>query len=236
VILVYIAFGILLFCLTAYYVVPWLIGKYLRHLLRIKARASRSVCLTFDDGPGSRLTLEVLNILAENDVKATFFLLGTNIAGREEIVRQIAEQGHQICSHGHEHLHYWKVSPLRAISDIKQGWNAIDKALGRNEGIYPFRPPYGKLNLFCLLYLCFKKVPIFYWTLVSGDTWPVDKQDSHRVSSIVNKTKGEVVLAHDFDRRNERINNIVLDSLRLTLSMAEKNGMQVTTLSVLMGS
>ena len=235
-ILVYLAFGILFSCLSTYYAVPWLIGKYLRYMLRMKTRSSGSVCLTFDDGPGGRLTLAVLDILAEYKVKATFFLLGKNITGREEIVRQIAEQGHQICSHGYDHVHYWKLSPLRAISDIKRGWRAIDKALGRKEGVYPFRPPYGKLNLFCLLYLWFKKVPIFYWTLVSGDTWSVDKQDSHRVSSIVNKSGGEVVLAHDFERKNERTNNMVLDSLRLTLSVAKKIGMRVTTLSTLVGS
>lgn len=61
--------------------------------------------MTFDDGPGSSLTPSILSILAESKAKATFFPLGRNIAGREAIVGQIAQQGHDICSHGYDHLH-----------------------------------------------------------------------------------------------------------------------------------
>ncbi|TFG90321.1 MAG: polysaccharide deacetylase family protein, partial [Candidatus Atribacteria bacterium] len=78
---------------------PWIYGQLARRLLERRAIELESLVLTFDDGPGSSLTPAILNILAESKAKATFFLLGRNIAGREAIVRQIAEQGHDICSH-----------------------------------------------------------------------------------------------------------------------------------------
>lgn len=189
--------------------------------------------MTFDDGPGNRLTPAILDILAEYNVKATFFVLGRNIIGRESIIQQIEAGGHEICSHGYDHINYWKVSPLRALADIKRGWQAIDKALGRKHCVCPFRPPYGKLNLFCLLYLWIHRIPIFYWTLVSGDTWPIDKWDSRRIALLADEAGGAVSLAHDFDRANNDVDNMVLDSLTLALSKAKEVGMHVITISEL---
>jgi len=216
--------------------VPWVHGRCLRLLLKHKAVKAKAVVLTFDDGPGNRLTPAILDILADHNTKATFFLLGRNIVGRESIVKQIEEHGHEICSHGYEHIDYWKSSPFRAISDIKRGWRAIDKALGRKQRVYPFRPPGGKLNLFCLLYLWIRKSPVFYWTLVTGDTWPPGKRDSQRAALLAGKTGGAVVLAHDFDRTTDDVDNMVLDSVRLALLAARRAGMRVVTISELSGA
>jgi peptidoglycan-N-acetylglucosamine deacetylase len=213
--------------------VPWIYGRCSRVLLRGRAVRSGAIVLTFDDGPGNHLTPAVLDVLTRYDAKATFFLLGRNIAGREAIVRRIAAGGHEICSHGYDHLHYWKVSPFRAISDIKRGWQSIDKALGKASGTYPFRPPGGKLTLVCLLYLMLRRVPILYWTVVSGDTWPVVRRDSRSASLLAAKAGGAVILAHDFDRTNRDTDKMVLDSLTSSLSMAKEKGMKVMTLSEL---
>ena len=213
--------------------VPWIYGRSVRILLKRRAQRHEVLVLTFDDGPGSRLTPVILSILAENKAKATFFLLGRNIVGREEIVRQIAEQGHEICSHGYDHLHYWKVSPFRSLSDIRRGWEAIDVALGLNRQKYPFRPPNGRLNIIALLYLLVRQVPIIYWSVDSGDTWQ-SQPDSHRVTLFVKKTGGAVSLAHDFDRFDDSMNGLVLESVRSALAMATTRGMRVLTISELL--
>jgi peptidoglycan/xylan/chitin deacetylase (PgdA/CDA1 family) len=213
--------------------VPWIYGRLDRMLLERRAKEYEALVLTFDDGPGSSLTPAILDVLAENKAKVTFFLLGRNIAGREVIVRQIAEQGHEICSHGFDHLHSWKVSPLRALSDIKRGWAAIDAALETSRQKYPFRPPNGKLNVVCLLYLLFRRVPIVYWSVDSGDTWR-QQPDSHRLAQLAEKLGGVVSLAHDFDRENENTNRFVIESVRAALAMAATRGMQVLTVSELL--
>jgi peptidoglycan/xylan/chitin deacetylase (PgdA/CDA1 family) len=179
------------------------------------------------------LTPSILDILAQHNIKATFFLLGRNIIGREPIVKQIEAGGHEICSHGYDHLNYWKVSPFRALSDIKRGWEAIDKVLERKKRVYPFRPPGGKLNLFCLLYLWVRKIPIFYWTLVSGDTWPEGKRNIQRTALLISKIGGAVVLAHDFDRASDGVDKMVLDCIKLSIITAKKNGMKAMTISEL---
>lgn len=214
--------------------IPFIYGRYSQLLLGRKAAKVRTLVLTFDDGPGSRLTPAILKLLAEYNAKATFFLLGRNIAGREHIVRQIAAQGHEICSHGYDHLHHWKISPVRAIRDINRGWRSIDEAIGAKRKKYPFRPPYGRLNLVSWLYLSALRIPIVYWTFDVGDTWPHDRRDSQRLASLAEQTGGAVVLAHDFDRSNASVENMVIDSIRSGLNMARKSGMKVLTVSQLL--
>jgi len=213
--------------------VPQVYGGFSRLMLTRKAIKSNAIVLTFDDGPGSKLTPELLRILQGSKAKATFFLLGRNIADREAIVRQIAQHGHDICSHGYDHLHGWKVSPFRAVSDIKRGWTAIDTALETRRQKYPFRPPNGKLNIICLLYLLIRRVPIVYWSIDSGDTWR-QRPDSHRLAQLVERAGGAVSLAHDFDRKNGNTNRFIIESVRAALAMAEDNGMRVMTVSELL--
>jgi peptidoglycan/xylan/chitin deacetylase (PgdA/CDA1 family) len=213
--------------------VPQIYGGFSRLLLARRAIESNAIVLTFDDGPGSKLTPELLHILQDSKAKATFFLLGRNIAGREAIVRQIAQQGHEICSHGYDHLHGWKVSPFRAVSDIKRGWKAIDTALETRRQKYPFRPPNGKLNIICLLYLLIRHVPIVYWSVDSGDTWR-QRPDSHRIAQFVERAGGAVSLAHDFDRKNENTSRYVVESVRAALATAADKGMRVMTVSELL--
>jgi peptidoglycan/xylan/chitin deacetylase (PgdA/CDA1 family) len=227
-------FGLIFFILVFMYVgIPFIYGRYSRILLGRKAAKVRTLVLTFDDGPGNRLTPIILRLLAEYNAKATFFLLGRNIAGREQIVRQIAADGHEICSHGYDHLHHWRVSPVRAIRDIKRGWQAIDNAIGTQDRTYPFRPPCGKVNLVSLLYLWAKKVPIIYWTVDSADTWLPEKRDPHRCASTVEAAGGGITLAHDFDRSTDKTDYYVLESLRLSLAAAKESGLQTCTVSQL---
>lgn len=223
-------------CIFLYFGVPWLHGMYSRWQLKRQAIDAKALVLTFDDGPGSRLTPLVLKILAENNAKATFFLLGKNVAGHQSIVRQIIAGGHEVCSHGYKHMHYWMVSPFRALSDVKRGWHAIDAALGNDKrGKYPFRPPYGKLNLVCLVYLLLHRAPIIYWSLDVGDTWPSSRRDKNRAASLIRKTGGAVTLAHDFDRSNDGVDSMVTDSIRLALASARQCGLCTLTVSQLLG-
>jgi peptidoglycan/xylan/chitin deacetylase (PgdA/CDA1 family) len=231
----YVLFASLLACavIFLYAGVLLIYGRYSRTLLRRKATKARTLVLTFDDGPSNRLTPIILKVLTEYNAKATFFLLGRNIAGREQIVRQIAAQGHEICSHGYDHLDYWRVSPLRTIKDIKKGWQAIDAALGTKRGKYPFRPPKGRLSIVCLLYLLFERVPIVWWSADVGDTRRA-RPEPESLALAVKKAGGAVLLAHDFNRVDESTNEFVLQSTRLVLAAARQANMRICTVSQLL--
>jgi peptidoglycan-N-acetylglucosamine deacetylase len=231
---VVLAAGVLL-----YFCVPWAYGRWSRRALRQLAVRRGRVLLTFDDGPGRRLTPAVLQLLAARNIKATFFLLGRNVQQNADIVRHIRAQGHEIGSHTYDHLHAWKVAPWRSVSDIRLGQKAIDDALGVSGGRYPFRPAYGKLNLITLLYLLAKRIPIVYWTVDSGDTWPKNRREGGRASDLPRRAGGGVVLSHDFDRGTndaDDIHQYVLETLRSALDTLDASGISSSTFSQLRGA
>lgn len=95
---------------------------------------------------------------------------------------------------------------------------------------------YGKLNFISLLYLWFRKVPTFYWSLDTRDTWPAQGLNCKRINVHVKETGGAVTLAHDFDRTTDDVDNMVLDSVRSVLLAARRAGMSVVTISELLGA
>ncbi len=225
----YIYFLLLFFVLFVYFVLPWFCSRCQRRTLAAKAKVNRVLVLSIDDGPGCRLTPKILDILAENGIKGCFFLLGKNIDGREALVRRIVVEGHEIGSHGYDHLHAWRVCPWKCIQDIKKSWQVIDGALGIQRGVYPFRPPYGKLNLVTLLYLWYKRVPIVFWTVDSNDTrdWNNDQNSLEILAKQLDH--GGVLLVHDFDRSTNQCEQYVLDVIKLAIDIAQKNNLKMVT-------
>ncbi len=221
------------FVAVLYLCVPWLYGRWSRKALERLAIRRKTVVVTLDDGPGRQLTDVVLQVLEAEGVKAVFFLLGRNIRGNEEIVRRIHAEGHEIGSHSYDHLHAWKVAPWRAVADIRRGRKAIDDALGVERGEYPFRPPYGKLNLVTWVYLLVTRTPIVYWTIDSGDTWSEAASDHGRTGRLCRTRGGGVILIHDFDRKAGERHRFVLGALRSSLNVARELRLSVSTYSQL---
>lgn len=215
--------------------IPFLYARMLKRNLVNSPMLQNKLVITLDDGPGKLLTLDILELLNKHNVKVSFFLLGRNIIGNEHIVREIADANHDIFSHGFDHLHYWKITPLRAIIDIKKGFDSINTALGKQNTKYAFRPPFGKLNLFVLLYLWFYKIPIHYWTDDSEDTLlPINIKNSDKIAKHVKQEGGGIVLlAHDFDRHDTRINTFVLEMLENLILTAKENNIEIVPMSQL---
>jgi len=208
---------------------PYLYMGLLRRLQAIRVARGRSIVLTFDDGPGHVLTPAILALLTEYRVKATFFVLGRNLEGREDILQKVVAQGHEIGSHGQDHLHSWRVSPLRALADVRRGQSKV-RSLLRREGIVPFRPPYGRMNLFVLLYLLLTRTPICSWTLDTKDTWDCREWDINQIKATLRQRQGFIVLAHDFDRSTDEVNDYVLGALRSVLDYAKHNRIPIRTM------
>lgn len=104
----------------------------------------KQIALTFDDGPNDKSTVQILNVLQKHDVKATFFVLGTNVVKHPEIVKQAAQQGHEIASHTWSHKNLTKLTPAQMHEEIDRASNAIFEAIGQYPTAY--RPPYGAID------------------------------------------------------------------------------------------
>ena len=90
--------------------------------------------LTFDDGPSSAITPQILQILKDNDIKASFFVLGSRVELLPDLVKQEYEEGHYIANHGYSH-DYTKVyaSANAVFEEYNVTENAIRKAIGNEE-------------------------------------------------------------------------------------------------------
>ena len=221
----------------AYVPLPYVWGRWQKMSLARQSRKKRAVALTFDDGPGNRLTPAILDILAQAGVKATFFVLGRNIAGREELLLRLAKEGHEIGVHGFEHIDYQRAWPWRSIADIRRGRDAIGMVLGKNWGWgrYLFRPPNGRLNIFALMYLWLSGAAVVYWTADSSDTWAPAQRAAGQIAQLVRQTGGAVTLAHDFDRTTDRSDEMVLEAVRQVLAAAQQDQLTVVKVSRLLG-
>lgn len=200
----------------------WLLGRCMRIRQQKQAERNRLVYLTFDDGPGNRLTPEILDILHKHNIRATFFLLGSNITGREMIVQRILQEGHCIASHSFSHLHAWKQWPWKVLADIRKGYQSIETCLHHQTNRYPFRPPFGKMNLLSYLYIKILNYSIYYWSIDSQDTWTVGSRNPEYAAGQIFKRGGGIVLFHDFDRTTSSNDSFVLQSLNGVIQTAQR--------------
>jgi peptidoglycan/xylan/chitin deacetylase (PgdA/CDA1 family) len=102
------------------------------------------VALTFDDGPDPESTPLFLRELAEHDVRATFFLLGSMVERAPALAAEIAAAGHEVGVHGFDHRYLPARRPAAARSDLHRATDVIERATGLRPRL--FRPPYGVLS------------------------------------------------------------------------------------------
>src|SRR5262249_20303438 len=102
------------------------------------------VALTFDDGPHGPATERLLDILRKENVKATFFLVGTMVEKHQDLVQREAAEGHEIANHTYDHTRLVGLSPERVESELRDGAQVIGKAVGSPPRL--FRPPGGEYD------------------------------------------------------------------------------------------
>jgi peptidoglycan/xylan/chitin deacetylase (PgdA/CDA1 family) len=151
--------------------------------------------LTFDDGPNPEITTSVLDILAQNRVPATFFLVGKRAELSPELVKQISVQGHEIGLHTYHHHHAYGMFLKKSIATISQGKAVLERIIDRP--ITWFRPPWGAMNLFELLEVKRLKLKVVLWTANAID-WDIRTTPVQIIERITKKiTPGCIIVIHD---------------------------------------
>src|SRR2546425_12660844 len=102
------------------------------------------IAMTFDDGPSASLTPKLLDLLAAHHIKATFFVIGENVAEHPEIVARAAREGHEIGNHSWSHPNFAKMSQENVRSQLQRTDDAIKNATGIRPML--LRPPYGPIT------------------------------------------------------------------------------------------
>lgn len=169
------------------------------------------VALTFDDGPSPNTTPQLLDMLKERGVRATFFVLGQRAAQHPELLRRIVEEGHELANHSWNHPQLPKLSLEAAEKQITDTDQAIFDATGQKT-VY-MRPPYGAMKASLQDHLNKKfGISFIYWTIDPMDWKFRDPKVVHeRIMSQV--SPGAIVLAHDIHASTVAAMPQVLDDL-----------------------
>jgi peptidoglycan/xylan/chitin deacetylase (PgdA/CDA1 family) len=182
------------------------------------------IALTFDDGPSAKLTPKLLDLLAAHHIKATFFVIGENVAEHPEIVARAAHEGHEIGNHSWSHPNLGKMSDDAVRGQLRRTEDAIKSATGARPTL--LRPPYGSITARQKRWIHGE----FGYEIVLWDVDPLDwKRPGPAVvrNRIVKQTRtGSIVLAHD-------IHPGTIDAMPATLEQLEANGFKFVTVSEL---
>lgn len=149
------------------------------------------VAVTYDDGP-SYLTPQVVDIYSERPYAATtFFVLGENVGGQEEIVKAAYEAGNEIANHSWNHPAFTTLDDAAIQAQINDTSEAITAATGAPVTLY--RPPYGDLNSRTL---AAAGLPAILWSVDTND-WQLPGHDALMAEAVGNAAPDGIVLMHD---------------------------------------
>lgn len=165
-----------------------------RDLIRRGEGEFRAVALTFDDGPNPRFTPQILDILDQYDVKATFFLVGQEAQMYPDLTLRIVEAGHEIGSHTYSHSNLLGARPSRVRNEIIRGNRAIEAITGQHPRY--FRPPRGAYSQTVLDVVAEENQRLILFSLSSRDWLELSPNDIAR-NLLQRVQPGDILLLHD---------------------------------------
>jgi Predicted xylanase/chitin deacetylase len=182
--------------LTFYAFLPGFISRTFGFRVFKRGRAFEEIALTFDDGPDPVYTPRLLDLLRKYGAKATFFVVGAHAERHPELLRRMAEEGHDIGIHNYVHKTNWLMPPGTVKKQIARTSGIIEQATGVRPVYY--RPPWGIVNLFDFANLGY--LQIILWSAMFGD-WRKRVGAGRLTERMLKKLRpGEVLLLHDCGR------------------------------------
>ncbi len=158
--------------------------------------AQKIVALTFDDGPYPPYTGEILDILKENHVPATFFVIGKNVEKHPELIQRIVDEGHQLGNHTYNHVDLLKADRRTVADEIDKTNKAVADITGQAPKIV--RPPHGFRDPVVMEVMAERGLKVVEWSVMSRD-WVNPGVEEIVDRTVKNVKNGSVILLHDGD-------------------------------------
>lgn len=158
-------------------------------------QTDRRLALTFDDGPDERYTPQILDILKEKGIQATFFVVGERAEAHPELIARMIADGHQVGIHSYQHRHAFLLGPRATWQQIAKAKSVVSALTGLQVCYY--RPPWGSFNWFTWLACQSLGLTPVLWS-VRGKDWLAGRYAPEVVRRVVKSAHpGSVVLCHD---------------------------------------
>jgi peptidoglycan/xylan/chitin deacetylase (PgdA/CDA1 family) len=172
-----------------------IIKRYFSNYIWDIPNKDNKIYLTFDDGPTSEITAWILQLLKEENIKATFFCIGKNILAQPEIFNQIIQEGHAIGNHTNNHINGWKNSNETYVENTKKCDAIIKDTTDKDTRL--FRPPYGRIKSKQAQRIKELGYKIIMWDVLSAD---FDQHISPEkcLTNVTSSVKpGSIIVFHD---------------------------------------
>ena len=195
----------------------------------LPVQQEKIVALTFDDGPNPLYTEKILAVLAEEQVHATFFVLGEHARRYPEWVRREIEAGHEVGTHSDLHKDVIRMDRGELAADLAQAVSAVEAATGRKPQY--FRPPHGFRDALVLAEAHRQGLTVVNWSVMSRD-WTNPGVDVlvERMQKAV--TPGAIILLHDGDGLKQLApRDQTAEAARIIIRRLKAEGYRFVTLS-----
>jgi len=185
---------------------PKFIQKLFPSITWRKENAQNNIWLTFDDGPHQESTPFILNVLKEEQVKATFFLVGEQMEKHPELLNQIISEGHIVANHSYSHKNGWLSNNSTYFNDIEK----CQKLITENK---LFRPPYGKISPLQISHLK-KNYKIILWDVLSWDFSLYNTPKKVKESVLKNTVSGSIIVFHNNKKSFKNLQPILKETIQ----------------------
>jgi len=218
-----------LLSLTLAYPFPAISARAEEDIVYSCASVEKRIALTFDDGPHPTLTREIIEILRENGVSATFFLVGENAEWFPEIVREEAEAGFELGNHTWSHANLRESDYDTVCREIDAGEDAVWSNFEYRTRL--LRPPGGCLNNEVIRAARERDYTLVCWSVDTRD-WAHTPSDAIVKNVLSNVSGGDILLFHDYISGGSP----TPAALRILIPELKRRGFEFVTVSALIES
>ena len=208
---------IIVFIRLLYQFPTWLQRLY-RGVVWRENPSSKVVYLTFDDGPIPECTPQLLDILKQYGVKATFFMVAENAERYPELLARVRDEGHVVGNHTYHHMRGYKHDTQTYVRDALRGAEVLQTTL--------FRPPHGRMRNNQKKALIDQGYTIYLWDVLTHDYNPHYSVD--KMLAVVKRytRNGSILVMHDSLKSKDRM----LEALPQIIEWLQSNGYEMGVL------
>lgn len=207
-----------------------LASKYPKLFYREGPRNVKKVALTFDDGPDSVYTPQILDILRKHKVKATFFLIGNRAELFPDVVKRMVKEGHIVGNHSMTHPNIMKLNKEQTFKEIQECEDVLFSLAGYKPVF--FRSPYGSLDSEKVKEISELDVKLIAWNVDSLD-WKSLTAEQVKYNILENVREGSIVLQHSSGSKKENLTGSVA-ALEEIIKTLKKEKYKFVTVSELL--
>ncbi|WP_166244387.1 polysaccharide deacetylase family protein [Paenibacillus turpanensis] len=192
---------------------------------------SKTVALTFDDGPDGIYTPKVLDVLKKHKVKATFFVMGSRVEGHPSVTKRIVREGHSLGNHTYWHPKLYQENIQRLRWEAAQTDKIIQSTVGYSPRL--FRPPYGGLNEDVLRELEKMNFRVIGWSVDSRD-WTQADAGTVQQTVLEQLHPGAIILMHSGGHWSQDLSDMV-EAVDQLIPQLKNKGLRFVTIPQMLG-